>query len=467
MSATLSFFGGAGTVTGSKHLLSIGGRRVLLDCGLFQGLKALRLRNWARPPFDPAGVDAVVLSHAHVDHSAYLPLLARAGFRGLVHCTPATADLLPVVLMDAARLQEEDARRANEHGYSRHRPAEPLFRVADVERALALVRPHPYGAAFPIGPADGNGDLRVVLRRAGHILGSATVEVIAGRSSPLRLVFSGDLGRWGRPILRDPELVPEADVVVIESTYGDRLHRPDADDELARLVEDTASRGGTVLVPAFAIGRTQELLWRLGQLVRSGRLPALPIVVDSPMALDVTDVYLRHTEEHDLDMRQLAADGDNPLRAPNLRLVRTPDESKALNALTAPAILIAGSGMATGGRVLHHLARLLPDPRHTVLLPGFQAAGTRGRALQDGAETLRIHGRDVLVRARVHALAHLSAHADRDDLLRWLRGFRHPPRATWVVHGEPAASAAFAQAITRELGWDARVAVDGATVDLA
>jgi metallo-beta-lactamase family protein len=458
----LSFLGGAGTVTGSKYLLSLEGARVLLDCGLFQGLKSLRLRNWAEPPFDAGSLDAVVLSHAHLDHSGYLPLLARSGFRGAIHCTSGTADLLEVMLRDSARIQEEDAARANRRGYSKHRPALPLYTEEDVRAALRLVEPHAYGEPFTAAPG-----VRALFRRAGHILGSATVELEAGSSEPVRLVFSGDLGRWGRPILRDPEPVPRADVLLLESTYGDRVHSTDTEEGLVRVITETARRGGAVVVPAFAVGRTQELIWRLRKLEAAGRLPLISVYLDSPLAQNVTELYCRHPEDHDLDMRELMDERRCPLCCHQYHLVRTAQESRALNNLRGPLVIIAGSGMATGGRVLHHLKWRLPDHRNTVLLTGFQAAGTRGRALQEGAPTVRIHGEDIPVRARVEYLDGMSAHADREELLRWLGGFERPPRQTYIVHGEPAASEALAATIRERLGWSVRVAVDGETVSLA
>ncbi len=453
--ATLQFLGGAGTVTGSKHLIAADGRRVLLDCGLFQGLKALRLRNWA--PLPIADVDAVVLSHAHVDHSGALPLLRRTGYRGPVFCTPATADLLGVMLRDAAHLQEEDADRANRRRYSKHHPARPLYTLADAEAVLEQLAPMPYGAPFAVVPG-----MRATFRRAGHILGSATVQLDLERPRPLRLVFSGDLGRWQRPILPDPELVTDADVLLIESTYGDRVHTPDPEERLARIVSDAAAAGRTIIVPAFAVGRTQELVWTLRALETAGRIPTLPVRIDSPMAIDVTSIYLAHPEEHDGAMRT-----DGVLATHDFALARTPEQSKALDAHHGPMILISASGMATGGRVLHHLAHRLPDPRTLVLLPGFQAAGTRGRSLQDGAPSVRIHGVDVPVRAEVVTLDGFSAHADRDELLRWARGFRRPPRRTWVVHGEPQPADRLAAALRNALGWDAAVAEDRAVVPLA
>ena len=454
---SLQFLGAAGTVTGSRFLLRAGGRQVLLDCGLFQGLKELRLRNWAPPGFDPAGIDAVVLSHAHLDHSGYLPLLARRGFRGPVLCTAGTADLARILLLDAAHLQEEDAARANRRGYSKHKPALPLYTTADAEAAIGLLSPRDMHETFTVAPG-----VRVTLRDAGHILGASIVDVsVTERGRTTRLVFSGDLGRWGRPLTPDPELVAAADVVLIESTYGDRRHPADPDEVLAALVREIAATASVLLVPAFAVGRTQELLYMLRALEDARRIPAIPVFVDSPMAIEVTGVYLRH-----LAARR-GEDTFDPglLRPAHLRLLRTPEESKSLNDHPGPMIIVSASGMATGGRILHHLRLRLPDPGATVLLPGFQAAGTRGRALRDGARDVRIHGQLVPVRARIVTIDGLSAHADRDDLLRWARGFTTRPRA-WVVHGEPQPADSFAESLRNELGWDARVAPDGATVPL-
>lgn len=461
---SLTFAGAAGTVTGSKHLLQLGSETLLLDCGLFQGPKALRQRNWQMPPFDPRTLGAVVLSHGHLDHCGYLPLLARQGFSGSVHCTPATAELAAIVLRDSARLQQEDADDANRGGYSRHVPAMPLYTSADAEQALTLLRVHGYGERFQVTPS-----ATALFRRAGHILGSASIDLElsdAASGPPLRLVFSGDLGRWGRPILRDPEFVPEADVVLVESTYGDRTHVGESASQLADIVNETVSRDGVIVVPAFAIGRTQELIWTLRQLEDAGRIPALPVFIDSPMAIKVTDVYCRHPEEHDLEMAQLMDEKRCPLCCRKYQLVRDGRESRALTQRKGPMIVIAGSGMATGGRVLHHLKHRLSDERNAVLFCGYQAAGTRGRLLQDGANRIRVHGEEIAVHARIVAIDGLSAHADRNELLRWLRGFSRAPTHTYVVHGEPAASAAFVQAVQGELNWSASVAQDGATVAL-
>jgi len=434
------------------HLVGAGGRRVLLDAGLFQGLKPLRLRNWAGRLAEPGAVDAVVLSHAHLDHSGYLPLLVRQGFRGPIHCTPATAELLGVLLRDSAHLLEEEAERANRHGYSKHHPALPLYTVADVEAALGLLDPRRFGTPYDVVPG-----VTALFRRAGHILGAATIEVVTPDAGP-RLVYSGDLGRWDRPLLRDPEPVPEADVLLLESTYGDRLHAGNGEEELARVVRDAARRGGVILVPAFAVGRAQELLWLLARLEDAGRIPTLPVHLDSPMAIEVNEIYARHPEELDPGARIPAGK--------RLQLARTPEESKRLNGLNGPAIIVSASGMATGGRILHHLSLRLPDPRTTVLLVGFQAAGTRGRALRDGAREVRMFGGEVPVRATIESIDALSAHADREETLRWLGGFTRPPGQTYLVHGEPAAAAALADAIKSRFRWNVRAAADGETVSL-
>lgn len=466
---TLTFAGGEGTVTGSKFLVTHGDARVLLDCGMFQGLAPLWERNWAPPPFDPRGVSAVVLSHAHIDHVGYLPVLVREGFTGPVYCTPATASLLEVTLRDTAQLGEEDAQRSHRYelagsGDAAEPATRRLFDLADVERALARLVTHGYDA--PLTIAD---DVQLTFRRAGHILGSASIELALGAR---RLVFSGDLGRWGRPILRDAELVAEADVLLVESTHGDRGEHTrsaeaDPDAELVRVVNAARARGGVLVVPAFAVGRTQELLWRLSDLVRARRIPPTPIWVDSPMAVAVTDIYCRHPEEHDLDMQRLLAEGRCPLRVRDYFIAREADESRSLAGLDGPSIIIAGNGMITGGRVLEHLLRLLPEPKNTVLLVGYQAEGTRGQALRDGATSLRIHGHEVPVRATIETIEGLSAHADPDELMRWLRGFTRPPARTFVVHGEPAAAAAVVALIRDQLGWRADVAIDGATVEIA
>ena len=459
-SPTLRFLGAAGTVTGSKYLIEVEGQQLLLDCGLFQGLKALRLRNWEESLFDAAALTAVVLSHAHLDHSGYLPVLAREGFSGPIYCTPATADLLAVLLSDSAHLMEEEASHANRHGYSKHHPALPLYTMEDVNHVLTLLKRQPVEQPFSVC----NG-VTATLRRSGHILGAASVDLLF-TSSQKRLVFSGDLGRWDRPILRNPALVKEADVLLVESTYGDRLHAADSTQHLARVIRQTYERGGTLLIPAFAVGRVQDLLWILGELADSGQIPKLPVFVDSPMALDVTEIYRRHTEEYNPEMLQALQQGRSPFHGAQHRLLRTVVESKSLNDRTDPMIIIAGNGMITGGRILHHLEQRLPNPNNAVLLVGYQAAGTRGRSLQEGATELRMHGHFVPVRARIEAINGLSAHGDQAELMRWLSGFERPPTQTYVVHGEPEAAAALAKLISEQLDWQVAVARDDETIFL-
>jgi metallo-beta-lactamase family protein len=459
---TVQFLGAAGTVTGSAHLVRAQGRTVLLDCGLFQGLKELRLRNWRDFPIDPAAIDAVVLSHAHVDHTGRLPLLVRQGFRGPVYCTAATRGLVEIMLPDAAHLQEEEAERANRRGYSRHHPALPLYTVGDADAVISLLAPRPYGTTFPVVPG-----IHARFRRVGHILGAASIEIEIGGGSPVRVAFSGDLGRFDRPILRDPEPVPAADVLLCESTYGDRAHAPaaDAEEALARIVRDGAARGGAILVPAFALGRTQELLWLLHELEDAKRIPSLPVYVDSPLAIEVTGLYGRHPEDHDAEMQERVRLNGSDWQGKRVRLVHRPEESKALNRVRGPVIIISASGMATGGRILHHLSQRLPDPRTTVLLVGFQAAGTRGLALKERATALRMFGQQVPVRAVVECIDALSAHAGQDEILRWLDGFERPPRATYLVHGEPPAAETL-ERLVRARGWTVRAARDGETVPL-
>jgi metallo-beta-lactamase family protein len=457
VSAALTFLGAAGTVTGAKFLLEAGRARLLLECGQFQGLRELRRRNWEAPPVAPATLDAVLLSHAHIDHSGYLPRLVRDGFAGPIFCSPGTRDLLRIMLPDAARLQEEEADFRNRTGATRHRPAQPLFTGEDADRALAQVRAVEFGKRF--APAPG---AAARLIPSGHILGASIVEVEAGGR---RLVYSGDLGRYDVPVMRDPEPVTAADVLLVESTYGNRLHPgDDGTPVIVRAVRRAVERRGWLLVPAFAVGRTQELLYLLRELEEAGTIPALAVYLDSPMGVEATVAYARHPEEHDEGVARVTAAGGRPFAPRRLTVTRTPEESRRLNGLEGPGIIVAGSGMATGGRILHHLRHRLPDPATTVLFAGYQAAGTRGRLLRDGAERLRIFGQDVPVRAAVLATDALSAHADRGEILRWLRGFARPPATTYAVHGEPEAAAALRGAIEADLGWPARVAVDGERV---
>ncbi|HYQ82331.1 MAG TPA: MBL fold metallo-hydrolase, partial [Anaeromyxobacteraceae bacterium] len=386
--ASIQFLGAAGTVTGSRYLVRAAGRQVLVDAGLFQGQKELRLRNWAPFPVDPGAIEAVVLTHAHLDHAGALPLLWRQGFRGPAFCTSATRDLATLLLPDSGRLQEEEARFANEKGYSKHAPrALPLYDEADAVAALSLLVPAPYRRRLEVAPG-----VAATFHRAGHILGSATVEmeIAEGGQPARRVLFSGDLGRYGAPILPDPEPATAAEAVLVECTYGDRTHPAEPPAEaLRREVTAAVARGGALLVPAFAIGRTQEILFLLRELEGKGLVPRLPVFVDSPMAVDATPIHLAHREDHDEEMRRLFREGVEPLRPARLAFARSPEQSKAINRVEGPCVIISASGMATGGRVLHHLARRLPDPRTTVMLVGYQAAGTRGWSLQNGARALR------------------------------------------------------------------------------
>ncbi|HTN54510.1 MAG TPA: MBL fold metallo-hydrolase [Anaeromyxobacter sp.] len=451
---SIRFLGAAGTVTGSRYLLDTGRARVLVEAGLFQGRKELRLRNRAPWPFDPESLDAAVLTHAHIDHTGALPLLVRDGFRGRTHCTPATRDLCGLLLPDSGRLQEEEARYANRKGFSKHAPnAQPLYGEEDALAALPRLSPLPYGERREIAPG-----VTVRFHRAGHILGSATAEVeAAGDGRPLRILFGGDLGRYGAPILPDPEPGLPVDALLVESTYAGKRHPEGSPAEgLQAEVERAVTTRGVLLVPSFAIGRTQEILFDVRELERTGAIPELPVYVDSPMAVDATPIYLAHREDHDQEMARRLAAGEDPLRPARLAFVRSPEQSKALNGVRGPCLILSASGMATGGRILHHLVHRLPDPSTTVLLVGYQAEGTRGWSLQNGAPTVRIHGQDVPVRARVATLSGFSAHADEAELSRWLATFPAPPRRTFLVHGEPSALAA-AKVRMDLLGWPAQV----------
>jgi metallo-beta-lactamase family protein len=447
---TLTFLGAAGTVTGSKHLLEAGGRRVLFDCGLFQGPKELRQRNWQGLPVAAGDIDAVVLTHAHLDHCGYLPRLVADGFRGRVFCTPATRDLCSLVLPDSAHIQEEDAREANRGRYSKHQPALPLYTSSDAARALMQLQPVGFNRPVPVAPG-----LEVEFLHAGHLLGSAYARA---RFADRTVLFGGDLGRYSRPVLPDPAPVAAADVLLLESTYGDRLHEPDDDGaRLAEIINATAARGGRVIVPAFAIGRVEEVIYWVQRLEEARRIPVLPLYVDSPMAARALEFYGSHRDELDEDVRP-PAKGVRIFATRRMTTVASAQQSADLAASSKPAIVVAASGMATGGRVLQHLVAALPDPRNTVLFVGFQAAGTRGRKLVDGATEVRIKGRDVAVGAQVEKIDSMSAHADAGEIMRWLSGFEKPPAMTYLVHGEPIALEALRARVEGERRWPVRVA---------
>jgi len=447
---TLTFLGAAGTVTGSKHLLDLGDHRVLVDCGLFQGLKELRLRNWAALPVDPRRIDAVILTHAHLDHCGYLPRLVGAGFRGRIFCTPGTRDLCTLVLPDSAHIQEEDARRANRHGYSKHQPALPLYTELDAARTLTQLQPVGYDRPVPVIPG-----LEAEFINAGHLLGSAYARVrVAGKT----LLFGGDLGRYGRPVLPDPTPIEAADVLLVESTYGDRLHEPDdGGARLAAIVNESVQRGGKLIVPSFAIGRVEEVIYWLKHLEQAQRIPPLPVYVDSPMAAGALQFYTQRLNELDPDMKPAEREVCAFCTA-RMTVVASPQESAELVASRQPAIIIAASGMATGGRVLNHLAATLPDPRNTVLFVGYQAVGTRGRDLCDGVKQIKLQGQVVPVQARVERIDSMSAHADAGEIMRWLSAFSRPPAMTYLVHGEPAPLETLKARIQAELHWPVHVA---------
>ena len=444
-SVTLRSLGGAGTVTGSKHLLEADGKRILVDCGLFQGVKNLREQNWEHLAVEPATIDAVVITHAHLDHTGYLPRLVREGFSGPIFCTDGTAAVAEIILRDSAAIQERDAAYLNKRHATKHHPALPLYDGEDAQRAIDLFTTRPFGQEFVLpdgGPA-------VTFRRAGHILGAATVDLLwHGR----RVVFTGDLGRYDDPIMLDPEPVRAADYLVMESTYGDRLHdRVEPVEALAEIINPTVHRGGTVLIPAFAVGRAQMLLYYMWRLRPGGRMPEVPVYLDSPMAINASDLLRSHPNDHRLapevyeDMCAMAT------------YTRDAEQSKKISESKDPKVVISASGMATGGRILHHLAAFAPDPRNAIVLTGYQAPGTRGRSIVAGEPQVRIHGEWVPINARVANLKMMSAHADADELIRWASEFAAPPKRVFVVHGEAQAADTLRRRLDHELGWTATV----------
>jgi metallo-beta-lactamase family protein len=450
---TLSFLGGAGTVTGSKYLVENADHRILIDCGLFQGFKALRLKNWAPFPVDPASIEALVLTHAHIDHSGHLPLLVKQGFGGPIYCSDATAALCGILLPDSGYLQEKDAEFANRHGFSKHKPALPLYTQEDAERSLGQFRAVAFDQdqTLPSGGA-------IRLRRAGHILGAASVQLDWDGT---RIVFSGDIGRYDDATMVDPVSVTDADYLLVESTYGDRLHDGrDPEEALAEIISRTTGRGGTVVIPAFAVGRAQTLMFHLHRLKAKKRLPNVPVYLDSPMAVDASGIFCKHFADHRLTEQECKG------ACGVAKYVQTVEESKALTTNPVPKVIISASGMATGGRVLHHLKHYAPDTRNTILFAGFQAGGTRGAAMMAGTPTIKIHGEYIPVRAEVDNLEMLSGHADANELMRWLGGFKRAPRMTFITHGEPTASDALRHRIEEELGWTCVVPDHGQRVDL-
>jgi metallo-beta-lactamase family protein len=443
MPIDVTFYGATGTVTGSRSLVEAGGQTLLVDCGLFQGYKTLRERNWAELPFDVRRLDAVLLTHAHIDHSGALPLLMKAGFKGRIWTTAATAELAEVLLMDTAHLQEEEARYRNRHGKTKHQPAEPLYTLDDAHRAIQHL--HRVGAdgALNLGGA------QIAFTPAGHILGASSVRISDGEHSVL---FSGDLGRDDDLVMLPPQTGQRADWVVVESTYGDRLHMDiDPIEQLGDIVRRTAARGGVVIIPAFAVGRTQGLLYALYRLKQAGAIPDLPVVLDSPMGIKATGLYERHNDLHRLSDEECAG-----IRHMT-RFVSSVDDSKALMRQRYPMVVLAGSGMVTGGRVLHHIANFGTHPRNTIVLSGFQAGGTRGADLAAGVKSIKLFGEYVSIRAEVAQIEGLSAHADQSGLLSWLKGLGQAPKQVFVTHGEPHAADTLRLRINEQLGWKARV----------
>jgi metallo-beta-lactamase family protein len=437
----LTFLGGTGTVTGSKYQVAYGKHRLLVDCGLFQGLKQLRLKNWSPLPVDVRGLEAVLLTHAHLDHSGYIPRLVREGFSGTIYCTPATRDLCRILLLDSAKIMEEEAGFARRHSFSKHKNPLPLYTAEDAEKAMKLFRTVPWDKPLRLG--DG---MEVGFFRAGHILGASMINL---RHEGVSLTFSGDLGRQADPLFPPPDAMPDSDYLVVESTYGDRKHEAvDPGARLGEIIRKAYANQGVVLIPSFAVGRTQSLLFKLWELKRAGGLPDIPIYVDSPMATNVTGLYSEHSYAHSLG--EDLADKVFGIA----RYVRDSDESKLLSTRKGPMVIISASGMATGGRILHHLKAFAPDPKNTVLLSGYQAAGTRGAALAAGSDRLKIQGEYVPVNARIETLGNFSAHADSDEILQWMETAGRPPKKVFITHGEPVAADALRKTVEETMGWN-------------
>lgn len=448
MDVRVKFLGAAGTVTGSRHLFTVDNFRFMLDCGLFQGLKSLRLRNWEPFPVDPSTIDAVVISHAHIDHTGYLPRLVKEGFNGPIYCTAPTADLMEIMLLDSAKLQEEEAEYARRKGYSRHKNPLPLYTEEDARSTFPLFRTFNYDERFSI-----NDRIEIVYRDAGHLLGSAIVEVyIKGNSQTKKIVFSGDLGRYSQAMLNPPTSISDADILLIESTYGDR-ENPDEDPatDLARIANETFDRGGVLIIPAFAVGRTQTLLLHLRRLMQSDVIPDVPVYVDSPMAISATYLFYKYPQYH--RMGTTSQDLAHEIETNMLVMVKSSEHSRMLNTLSSKAIIISSSGMMTGGRILHHMYHRLRNERDTLLIAGYQAEGTRGRSLLDKSPTIKIFGEEVPVKCKVEFISSMSGHADRSELFQWMEGFKEKPKMVFTVHGESPGIEHYAQAIHDKFGW--------------
>jgi len=455
--AKLTFLGAAGCVTGSKYLVEAAGKKLLVDCGLFQGTDDLKERNWNPLPVDPKTIDYLVLTHAHLDHTGWLPVLVRDGYNKTIYANPATIELTEILLKDSGHLQEEATQDAQKHKWSKHPQPRALYTSDEVEPVLRLLRPMPRNGGFDVSP-----EFHIESYDAGHILGSSSLELtIHENGKKTVMVFSGDIGRYDQPILNDPvpPVTKQIDVLLCESTYGDREHEAGEPLQvLGDIVNRVVKRGGSIVIPAFAIGRTQTFMYYLRQLENLQRVPKVPVYVDSPMALNATQLYLKHNEDHDLQFARDEQNGGDPLSVHEFHLTRSVEESKGINNVKTPCIIISASGMVTGGRVLHHLAQRLGDARNCVILGGFQAEGTRGRALQEGAKTLSLYGQMVPVLAEIVEMGQLSAHAGKSELMRWLTGLQVPPQQVYLTHGEPAAAQSLQQAITEKFRWKAAVA---------
>lgn len=451
MNASIKFLGAAGSVTGSKYLLRLDEEQVMVDCGLFQGLKELRLRNWAGLPIDVSQVGSVVITHAHIDHCGYLPRLVKDGFKGKIICTQATAELIPIMLKDAARLQEEEAEFAFRQGYSRHSKPEPLFTVEDAEAVKNFVHGIELHQTYLIGKK-----ASVKFFKSGHILGASSAEItVLGARQSKKIIFSGDIGRFNDPVMTDPEMFIEADAVIMESTYGDRNNPSEkVSEELASVIHDAMLRGGPVIIPAFAVGRTQVLLFQLQKLMSNKEIPELPIFVDSPMAISVTNLYEHHPSYHKIEVVKEHEELISIFDSANIQYCRTSQSSKALNNLKKPCIIISASGMCTGGRILHHLFHRLPDPSATLLFTGYQAAGTRGRDILEGTPSVKIFGQHVGIRCQVRVVNGLSAHADQSELLKWASSIKKAPKKVFITHGEPSIAKDFSELLKRQFGWE-------------
>lgn len=458
MSIKLNFFGAAQNVTGSCYLVEANGVRILIDCGLYQE-RDLKARNWDAFPVPPAAIDAVLLTHAHLDHCGRLPKLVKDGFRGKIFCTPATADIAQIIMKDSAFLQEEDIKhkkaRHEKQGKTSPFPYEPLYTVADVDKTIPLLTPVGYKTPVPVAAG-----MTALFREAGHIFGSASIRVSVEQGDESRtILFSGDVGRWRMPIINDPDLFDEADYVLVESTYGDRTHSETKDipGELARIINETNQAGGNIVIPSFAVERTQELLYHLNGLLRENRIPHLFTFVDSPMAIKVTDIFKKHPELFDAETRELLRNGMHLCDLPGLTMANTVDQSKAISHIKGTAIIIAGSGMCTGGRIKHHLKNNISRPESTILFVGYQAVGTLGRLVLDGVDPIRIFGEEQSVKARIEKISGFSAHADQNELLRWITSLKKAPRRVFITHGEPDAANAFKKLLTEKTGWPCTV----------